>query len=142
MSSKSISLTIFLIFIMNSCATKKNIDIEKLYNTTWQLEYITGPRIAFNALYPDKKPKITFDKTSKKVTGTNSCNGYVADYYLTDNLISFGESGPRTLMYCGEGENVFLEMMKKINKFRFNEEDKLILMLDDVAMMRFKKVVN
>ena len=142
MNFKNLFLAPLLVFLMYSCATKKNIDNEKLYGTTWELEYITGPRIAFNVLYPDKKPKITFDKTSKKVTGNNSCNGYTADYYLTDNLISFGEPGPRTLMYCGEGENVFLDMMKKINRLRFNDDGKLILMRDDVAMMRFKKVAN
>ena len=28
---------------------------------TWELNYVAGPRIAFNGLYPNNKPTITFD---------------------------------------------------------------------------------
>jgi heat shock protein HslJ len=63
-----------------SCSSNKIIDNEKLFNTSWELEYISGPDINFNDLYPNKKPTITFDKITKKVTGNNSCNGYAADY--------------------------------------------------------------
>jgi hypothetical protein len=43
------------------------------------------------------------------------------------------------MIFCGERENVFLNMMKKINKYGFDQDGKLNLMLNDVAMMRFKK---
>ena len=125
-----------------SCATQKNFTNKTLYETTWELEYISGPRIAFDGLYPDKKPEISFDKTTKKVNGNNSCNGYSADYAITDNSISFGDPGPTTMMFCGEGEKVFLNMMKKINTFSFDQNGKLNLMIDDVPMMRFKKGDN
>ena len=80
-----------------------------------------------------------FDKTTNKVSGNNSCNGYSADYTLTGNSISFGEPGPATMMFCGEGETVFMSMIKKINKYSFDQDGKLNLMLDNVSMMRFKK---
>lgn len=142
MKIKTALLITICTFIMISCATKKNVDNNQLYNSNWELEYISGPRIAFNALYPNKKPKITFDKTTKKVTGNNSCNGYSADYVLTDNSISFGEPGPSTMMFCGEGEKVFLNMIKKINKYSFDKDGKLNLLIGNVPMMRFKKVEN
>lgn len=126
-------------FLFISCAVKNNLDSEKLYNTTWELEYISGPRIAFDGLYPDKKPKITFDKTTNKVSGNNSCNGYSADYTLNGSSITFGENGPSTMMFCGDGETVFMNMLKKINKYSFDKDGKLNLMIDDVTMMRFKK---
>ncbi len=135
----TLQITIFA-FLIISCASKKNMDSDKLYNTSWELEYISGPRIAFNGLYPDKKPKISFDKTTNKVEGNNSCNGYSADYTLNGKEMSFGEPGPTTMMFCGEGEKVFLNTMKKINKYSFDEEGKLNLMIDDVTMMRFRKV--
>ena len=134
-------ITIFALFIV-SCATRKHVTKEELSNTTWELEYISGPRIAFNGLYPDKKPKVYFDKETNKVNGNNSCNAYTADYTLTGNSISFGEPGPTTMMFCGEGEKVFLNMMKKINKYGFDQGGKLNLMIDDVPMMRFKKAEN
>lgn len=122
-----------------SCTSKKDIDSEKIYDTVWEMEYISGPRIAFQGLYPDRKPVITFDKITGKVSGNNSCNGYSADFTLTGNSISFGEAGPATLMYCGEGEPVFMNMIKKVNKYSFDEEGKLNLMIDEVSVMRFKK---
>ena len=43
----------------------------ELYGTTWELEYISGPRIAFEGLFPEKKPQITFDQETQKVSGTD-----------------------------------------------------------------------
>lgn len=139
MKKQTTLIFILTTFLFISCAVKNNLDSETLYNTTWELEYISGPRIAFDGLYPDKKPKITFDKTTNKVSGNNSCNGYSADYTLNGSSISFGENGPSTMMYCGEGENVFMNMIKKINKYSFDQDGKLNLIIDDVTMMRFKK---
>lgn len=137
--ANKVLLTIFT-FLIISCATTKENSSNELYNTTWEMEYISGPRIAFEALYPDRKPKITFDKETQKVTGNNSCNSYSASFTLNDDSISFGETGPTTRMYCGEGENVFLNMIQKINKYSFDQDGKLNLMIGDVSMMRFKKV--
>ncbi|MDW5290361.1 META domain-containing protein [Formosa sp. PL04] len=135
-------LVALITLLIVSCATKNNIDGDELYRTTWELEYISGPRIAFEGLYPDKKPKITFDKTTHRVSGNNSCNGYSADYTLSGNSISFGDPGPSTLMFCGEGETVFMNMIKKINKYSLDQDGKLNLMIDNVPMMRFKKSDN
>ncbi|HYH56091.1 MAG TPA: META domain-containing protein, partial [Anseongella sp.] len=75
------------------------MDRNQLFDTTWELEYISGPRIAFEGLFPDKKPRISFDKTTSEVSGHNSCNGYSAKYTLNGPGISFGEPGPTTMMY-------------------------------------------
>jgi len=126
--------------VMASCASSKKSDSDNLYSGTWEMEFISGPRIAFDGLYPDKKPQIAFNKETKKAEGNNSCNGYSADFTLEGDAISFGEPGPTTMMFCGKGESVFLTMMKKINKYSFDAEGKLNLMIDDVAMMRFHKI--
>lgn len=96
------------------CSGTKNIGDAELYNGTWVLEYISGPKISFNGIYPNKKPRISFDKKTEKVRGTNSCNGYSANFSLDGNKVSFGPPGPTTMMYCGEGEKVFLKMMQRI----------------------------
>lgn len=137
MKSKHILLYAVLSIIIVSCETQNN---EALFNTEWELEYISGPRIAFDGLYPDRKPQLRFNEETNRVEGNNSCNGYSADYEIDGNSITFGEPGPSTLMYCGEGETVFLNMVKKINKFQIDEDGKLNLMLDDVTMMRFHKM--
>ncbi len=126
--------------MMFSCNSSKKQTSAALYNTTWELEHISGPRIAFEGLFPNKKPQITFNKETQKAEGNNGCNGYSADFNLNGEAISFGEPGPTTMMYCGEGEQVFLNTIKKIKKYNVDAEGKLNLMIDDVPMMRFKKV--
>ncbi|OYX28003.1 MAG: META domain-containing protein [Flavobacteriales bacterium 32-35-8] len=139
MKPLKILAVLMIMLCLNACQSTKNM-ADNLYNTTWELDYITGPRITFSGLYPDKKPQITFNKTTKHVEGNASCNGYRAEYTLNGNSISFGDPGPTTMMYCGEGEQTFLSTIKKVNTYNFDDGGNLVLMLDDVAMMRFKKV--
>ncbi|WP_100611400.1 META domain-containing protein [Confluentibacter lentus] len=133
-------LAVFIIIVCLNACKSTNTMADNLYNTTWELDYISGPRITFSGLYPDKSPQITFNKITKHVEGNASCKGYRAEYTLNGNKISFGDPGPTTMMYCGEGEQTFLSTMKKINAYSFDEQGNLVFMLDDVAMMRFKKV--
>ncbi|MBR9914535.1 MAG: META domain-containing protein [Algicola sp.] len=137
---KTKAIFYMLISVLGLVSCEENItDKEQLYNTSWELEYISGTRIAFEGLYPDKKPILTFDKSTNRVSGNNSCNGYATDVTLEDDQISFGEPGITTMMYCGEGENQFLNMMKKVNKFGFDQEGKLLLYHDDVVLLKFHK---
>jgi len=138
-TTKNITVFIFLI-IMSACASSKQSENTSLFNETWELEFISGPRIAFKGLYPEKKPQINFNKTTNKVEGTNSCNGYSADYTIKGNDISFGQPGPTTMMFCGDGEKFFLNTIKKVNKYITDDDGKLNLMIDDVIMMRFKNI--
>ncbi len=140
MKIKVLKTLVVLAIISYACSSTKKPASENLYNATWELEYISGPRIAFEGLFPDKKPQIAFNKETQKAEGNNSCNGYSADYTLNGDAISFGEPGPTTMMFCGDGEKVFLNTMKKVNKFSFDADGKLNLMIDNVSMMRFKKV--
>lgn len=129
----------FIISVI-SCASHSKNSSSSLFESQWELQYITGPRIAFNGLYPpNKKPKISFDQTTKIVQGNNSCNGYRADYTLYGNKISFGQPGPTTMMYCGEGEKIFLNTMKKVNAYGFDASGNLELKMGEVVLMRFSK---
>ena len=74
-----------------ACSTSKKTTNDQLFDKTWELEYLSGPRIAFEGLYPEKKPTITFSKASKMVAGNNSCNGYATNFTLEGKSISFGK---------------------------------------------------
>jgi len=127
-----------VMLLVASCGVAKS-SAKELYATTWELEYISGTRIAFDGLFPDKKPQITFSKETGKVSGTDSCNGYSADFELAENSIVFGDPGPTTMMFCGGSERQFLAMMKKIDGYSV-EDGKLNLLVGEVPMMRFKKL--
>lgn len=140
MRHNTLMLVTVLTLLLGSCGTTRNSKGNDLLDTVWELEYITRKRIAFDGLFPDKKPRITLDR-SGKVKGNSGCNGYSADYTLEGKTLSFGEPGPTTMMYCGQGESEFLNTMKKVNGYSFDSEGKLNLMMDDIPAMRFKKVI-
>ena len=141
MKNNALLFVSVLTLLISSCSTVKSAKpLDNLSSATWELEYISGPRIAFDGLYPDKKPQITFNTTTNEVSGTASCNGYMAKYTSDGKSIAFGEPGPTTMMFCeGGGEQTFLQMMKKINNYAIDKAGKLNLNIGEVPMMRFKK---
>lgn len=136
-------ISVLTLLITSCTASKEAKNTENIYDTTWELEYISGPRIAFEGLYPNKKPQITFDQKETKVYGNNGCNGYSAPYTLNGKSLTFGEPGPATMMFCeGGGEQQFLQQMKKTTSYTIDKDGKLNLIEGDVPMMRFKKVAK
>lgn len=142
MKKNYILISTFLVLVIGSCITTKNTNSNDLYDSLWELEYISGTRIAFNGLYPERKPVISFNKAKGKITGNNSCNGYTADFTIKGDNIDIGEPGPTTMMYCGDGEQQFLNMMEKINSISIDKEGKLNLMIGEISMMRYRKVTQ
>lgn len=123
--------------IMMSCSTNTVLKDQKLYANAWELEYITGPRITFQGLFPDMKPKIQFTAGSDMITGNSGCNGYSTQFTLKGDMISFADPELSTMMYCGDGEVVFRNTMKQIDRYRVTD-GKLEFLTGDVVMMRFK----
>ena len=135
--------TLFLLGLISlflvSCSTNMMGDNAKLYENGWELEYVTGPRIAFQGLFPDEKPQISFNSSTKMVTGTTGCNGYNTEYKMNGKMISFETPNTTTMRYCGDGEAVFLKTMKEVTNYRITTDGKLELLMNDITMMRFKK---
>jgi len=133
------------IVTLSSCNTVKNTvasssDLSKLEGS-WELNYISGPRIAFNGLYPGKKPELSFDLAEKRFSGNSSCNSFSGKLVADDSSINFNEPMIATKMACpGEGEAIFFEMIKKVNKYEVAGDTTLNFMMGDIAIMRFKKV--
>lgn len=107
---------------------------------TWELNYISGPRIAFNGLYPGKKPIIKFDIAEKRVSGNTSCNSFSGPLVADDTTINFTKPFIMTKMACpGEGEATFVEMLKKASTYSITSDTTLNFMMGDIAIMRFTK---
>src|SRR5690606_21724560 len=115
-----------------------SLSAEKL-SGTWELDYISGPRIAFEGLYPDKKPTIQFDLDKGRIHGTGSCNNYNASIKLDNHSINIGAIASTKMLCPHTGEAVFFQTLEKINKFSVSD-DQLTLIMGDIAMMRFKKL--
>lgn len=139
------TLIMLAIVTLSSCNALKNTveassDLSKL-GGTWELNYISGPRIAFNGLYPGQKPKLLFSLSEKRVSGNSSCNSFSGKLLADDTSINFNEPLAATKMACpGEGEAVFFEMLKKVNKYAITGDTTLNFMMGDIAIMRFRKI--
>lgn len=140
--------TVFLLMVsflmLAGCNSSKklstNSNASKLRGT-WQLNYITGPRIAFEGLYPGVKPTITFDVSGKRVSGNTSCNSFSGVFETDGTKIGFKEPLATTKMACpGEGESIFMRSLEKINSYDVTAGYTLSLLTDGVASMRFTKV--
>lgn len=129
---------------LTSCDSKKAVVASgsQSLEGNWELNYISGPRIAFDGLYPNDKPNITFNIKENLVMGKNSCNNYTGTFKAEGSRITFNENGmASTKMFCeGEGESVYMNTLQKINGFSITDEGKTLnLLVGDVAMMRFER---
>ena len=137
MKKQTLLLIAIISLFLVSCTTNSLAKNDKMYSNAWELEYITGPRIAFKGLFPEQKPKIQFTKDSGMITGNSSCNGYNTKYTMNGKMISFAEPEMSTMMYCGDGETVFRKTMTQVDSYRMTD-GKLEFLMGDVVMMRFK----
>ena len=139
---------IFILFIicclLAACNNSKNTttgmnETSKL-NGTWELNYISGSPIAFDGLYPNKKPAIIFDVAKKTLSGNTVCNTFNDTLKVDGNKISFTDPMAMTMMMCqGDGETVFLQTLQKVNTWSVTDGNTLNFMMGDIAMMRFTK---
>jgi len=139
---------IFILFVVaifvSSCnitKSKNETDTSALQGS-WELNYISGPRIAFDGLYPNKKPVINFDVAESKVSGNNSCNSFSGKLVAEANKIDFTQPMMTTKMMCGDGqgEQIFMSTLEKINTFSISDDGKTLNFISgDIALMRFTK---
>lgn len=105
---------------------------------TWQLFYITGRRIAFEGLYPDRKPFIKFKQGAGEFASNTSCNSLMGTYNgkKGEKLLNLGAM---TLMACpGEGEQAYLDQLKEVDRFQVSG-DTLTFFYKDIPNMKFVK---
>ena len=107
---------------------------------TWELNYISGRRIAFDGLYPEKKPILMLDTAAKRVSGSTSCNSFNGMFTMDGGKINFNQPLAMTRMLCsGEGEQAFLDVLKTVNGYAVSDGNTLTLIMGDIAVMRFTR---
>jgi heat shock protein HslJ len=143
---KKMSMFAVLGIILFSCNSVQNktttTNSAEQLNGTWELNYISGPRIAFEGLYPNKKPTITFDTKENRVSGNNSCNSFTGKLNVDGHKISFKDGLASTRMMCmdNQGEQVFMDGLLKITSYDVTDNGKTLNFISgDIAMMRFTK---
>lgn len=143
---KKLILILAAIATVIACDSKKAVvdsaDSPTSLNGSWELNYITGTRLAVSELYANKKPMVNFNIAESKVNGNTGCNSFTG--MITSaraGKIIFDESMAMTKMYCeGQGETVFMDNMKKVKGYSITDEGKTLhLKTGDTDLMRFEK---
>ena len=137
-----LSVAILCLAFVSCNSTKSTADNVSALEGAWELNYITGPRITFDGLYPDNKPTISFDVKENKISGNSSCNSFMGPLSVEKNKIDFKDSKiAMTMMACeGSGEGVFMSTLEKVETYKVSEDGKtLSFIMGDVEMMRFTK---
>ncbi len=111
---------------------------EKALNGTWELDYISGPRITFDGLYPNKKPTITFDTANKKANGNSSCNTYNTSIKINGGNLNFGPVASTKMACKGSGESTYFKTLASITNYDI-KDNTLHLIMGDIVVMRFHK---
>jgi heat shock protein HslJ len=106
---------------------------------TWELNFLSGGSTPFDSLYPNKKPTMTFDLKNGQVSGSTGCNRFSGKLNVDGNKLNFSAPMALTKMFCpGEGENRFMEELKKVTAYAINENT-LTFIMGDIAVMRFER---
>lgn len=107
---------------------------------SWELNYISGPRIAFDGLYPKNKPTLILNASLSEFNGNSSCNGYGGKVTVKGSKITFGDA-IATMMACeGNGEQVYFKTLKQVTAYNISPDgNTLNLLSKDIAVMRFAR---
>jgi heat shock protein HslJ len=108
---------------------------------TWVLDVVPYTKGTLDTLYPETKPSLSFDLAQKSFSGYSGCNNINGPLVADNNTISFKGDIAMTRMACpGDGESVFMEHLKRINKYSVSADGKeLTLIQGDLALMHFHK---
>lgn len=107
-------------------------------NGAWEVDYVSGIRIAFDGLYPNKKPVITFNVADNKASGNSSCNNFSATFAIDGSNIAFNDPMTTKMACPGEGEAVFFKTLKTVTRYSV-EGNTLNLIMGDIAVMRLQR---
>lgn len=112
---------------------------ELALNGDWELNYISGAKIAFEGLFPNKKPTLIFEFPKREASGNGGCNGYSSKVIVNGNKINFGDA-LSTMMACeGNGEPVYFRILKNVTSFNMSDSNSLSLIMGDITVLGFTK---
>lgn len=107
--------------IFQSCSTQTMNDPQTLnleLSGSYTLEYVDGTNI--DEGFPNKKPTLTLESVSKKLTGNTGCNQMFGSFTTEQNKIRFSGIGS-TKMYCeGVNESAYTSSLEKVASYRFD----------------------
>jgi heat shock protein HslJ len=103
---------------------------------TWELRMISEKDISTIGYYPGEKPRLVFELGKNRVVGFTGCNSMSGIARLVEKSMSF-QALATTKKFCpGDGEKVFLEWMKLVDRYEVLGNE-LVLYVGKQELLRF-----
>lgn len=136
---------IFALLSLESCvpqagANGENQTLNLDLSGSWVLNYISKDSgTSINKGFPSKKPTLTLESVSKKMTGNTGCNQMFGSFTTNQNKISFSDVGS-TKMYCQEvKENEYLQMIAKVDSYKIESNQLVFMDKDNNVLLKYSK---
>ena len=120
-----LTLVVLATIGLTACTSTETATLE---NTTWVLESY-GEQGNLQSVLEDSEITAIFDSGKGSVSGSASCNGYLANYEVDGNQLSISGSGASTRMFCEdtmEQERRYLALLKDAETFKIQGGQLLI----------------
>lgn len=132
----------FICLLCLQCATTQNTITRVQLSGDWQLKSFPASNRNYNEIFGERRPRLEFEATNKKFSGTTGCNRISGNYTLDTSYFKFDPEIMMTKMACpGYDENIFLDAMKRVNELVMND-GAMEMRQDDRILMVFEKVKN
>ena len=107
---------------------------------SWTLNYITKDSgTDIDKGFPDKKPTLTLEPITKKLTGNTGCNQMFGSFSTQQNNISFSGMGA-TKMYCeGIKENEYLQLFDKVDSYKITNNQLVFMDKSNKELLKYSK---
>jgi len=112
----------------------------KNLNGIWQLNYICDHSAPFYELYPVTNcPSMIFTEGKNVVSGFSGCHEFISTVMVNNNSMVFAENAMQDTTCHGNGENIFLSTLNRVNTYAFKDDKTLVLIADDKPVMAFTR---
>jgi heat shock protein HslJ len=89
--------------------------------------------------FPEKKPTLTLEAISKKLTGNTGCNQMFGSFQTNQNSVSFSKMGA-TKMYCANvKEAEYLAMFDKIKTYSILNDQLSFIDAEGKVLLKYSK---
>lgn len=141
MKQNRIAAFIIVFFLMACSASRKATKQDNNLDGRWTLaSFMPSEKKTLAEVFGDRAVELQFNKSTNGVAGTTGCNRFAGTYTADTANLTFSQNLALTKMACpGYDEQVFLNALNRVNRYRLVESQLELLQNDDILMIFAKK---
>jgi heat shock protein HslJ len=141
--NKSLVMKYFLIAcftaaMLASCSSSRNAAQLSELAGDWQLTVFPNATKPFAEFFTMKMPELQLSSTDRRVAGNTGCNRITGSFAINGEEFRFNNFATTKMGCPGYDENIYLDALNRVNRFRLNA-DQLSLLQDSTLLMTFVK---